>query len=478
MFEHLKLGFFYTAIGKYSNVLVQLLVNMVLSRLLTPEQFGVVAVVQVFLVFFSLLVDAGLGPAIIENKELTEKDNLILFGYGIRLSFILAGIFVAFGPIISVLYNDWGYMGITAALAVTLLFQGFNTVPNALLDKAKRFKEVNIRLVLGNTLGGIAGITGAFCGLGAYALVLSSAVPALVAFILNLILLRIRPATHTSRRTLQKVFGFARDQFGFNFINYFARNADNLLIGKVMGPTSLANYSKAYQLLMMPNNVLLGVINPVLQPVLSDYKDDVPRVRSTYMKILRLLTFVGMPLSAFLSVEARDIILILFGSQWESAVQPFRILAATVWIQMTLSSSGAIYQAMNKSRWLLINGVVSTIIIVSAIIVGISQGNITAVAICLLIAFYINYVVSFSILMSTTLSSSFLAMGRYLPAPVITTLLYIVLELGLQRVTPPLEPVVQLLINLLILMLTVGVCAFITGDLRHAQRLLSRGPSR
>lgn len=474
MFEYLKHGLFYTAIGKYSNVLVQLLVNMVLSRLLTPQQFGVVAVVQVFLVFFSLLVDAGLGPAIIENKNLTKEDNCILFGYGIRLGFILAGFFIAFGPIISILYGNWQYLGLTAALAATLLFQGFNTVPNALLDKAKRFKEVNIRLVVGNLAGGVAGIIGAFCGMGVYALVLSSAVPAVVAFIFNVYLLKIHPARHTSRVTLNKVLNFAKNQFGFNFINYFSRNADNLLIGKFMGPTSLANYSKAYQLLMMPNNILLGVINPVLQPVLSDYKNDIPKVRNTYLKIIRLLLFIGMPLSVFLSIEANDIIFILFGNQWTDAVLPFRILALTVWIQMTLSSSGAIYQAMDKSRWLFINGIVSMVIIVTAIIIGVAHNSIMAVSILLSISFVINYIVSFSLLMKNALLSNFFEITKCMIKPFIITICYTTLANGLVRILESNNQFLSLISQSCLFIGFLIVSSLITGDISTIRRILQR----
>lgn len=471
MLEHLKLGFFYTAIGKYSNVLIQLLVNIVLSRLLTPEQFGIVAVVQVFLVFFSLLVDAGLGPAIIENKTLTAEDDKILFRYGIRLGFILAGVFIACGPVICILYNNWGYMGITAALGVTLLFQGFNTVPNALLDKAKRFKEVNMRLILGNLFGGIAGVAGAFYGLGAYALVLSSAVPAVIAFILNVYLLRISPSRHTSRTTLNKVLNFAKNQFGFNFINYFSRNADNLLIGKFMGPTPLANYSKAYQLLMMPNNVLLGVINPVLQPVLSDYKNDIPKVRAAYLQIVKLLAFIGMPLSVFLSVEAHDIIFVLFGNQWGAAVPPFQVLALTVWIQMTLSSSGAIYQAMNKSHWLFRNGLMSMIIIVTGIIIGVAHGTIFLVSISLSISFVINFVMSFSMLMRTTLSSNFFSIIKCFPIPAMTAIFYAIPGILVNQFTHSFDSFPRLLLQTAIFVTAIVVAAFLSGYAKMIHKL-------
>lgn len=464
MLRHLKLGFFYTAIGKYSNFLVQLIVNMVLSRLLTPDEFGVVAIVQVFLLFFTMLVDAGLGPAIIENKSLTKEDDRVLFGYGIRLGILLAIGFIFFGPILCMVYGDWAYFGLTVAMSVTLLFQGFNTVPNALLDKEKRFKEVNIRLVLGNVCGGLAGIAAAFAGLGAYSLIITSAIPAIVAFVLNLHLLKLRPARHVSRTVLNKVIDFAKNQFGFNFINYFSRNADNILIGKLMGPGPLANYSKAYQLLIMPSTLLLGVINPVLQPVLSDYQHDVAYVRRTYLKIVHLLGLIGMPLSVFLSIEAGDVIVVLFGHQWAAAVPPFRILALTVWIQMTLSSTGAIFQAMNKSQWLFRSGCISAAILVTSIIFGVYFGSITTVAIFLSIGFLVNYFVSYTMVMHQALDSTLSHMMKQMISPAVLALALAGIELGVQPFLVTLNIVVRLAIHAVVFLLVLLVGTFLTKD--------------
>ncbi len=218
MIQYLRSGVLYTAMGKYSNVLIQLIINAVLSRLLNPYDYGVVSVIQVFLLFFTTLADAGLGPAIIQNKALTPHDNRVLFTYSIILSLMLGVIFAACSPLIAWFYHDGQYIPLTLSMCLVLVAQGLNMVPNALMDKAKRFKEVNIRLVIANLAGGVAGIVSAFCGLGAYALIISFLVPPVIAFALNMWLLRIRPARRTDRRSLDKIFQFAKSQFGFNSV--------------------------------------------------------------------------------------------------------------------------------------------------------------------------------------------------------------------------------------------------------------------
>lgn len=417
MINYLRSGVIYTAMGKYSNVLIQLIVNAVLSRVLNPYDYGVVSVIQVFLLFFTTIVDAGLGPAIIQNKTLTEHDNRVLFTYSIAFSALLSVIFACCAPFIAWFYHDRQYVWLTLAMTSVLFFQGINMVPNALMDKDKRFKEVNVRLIIANVSGGVVGIVAAVCGLGAYALILSFLVPAIVAFCLNMWLLRTRPAWHTERESLRKVWTFAKSQFGFNFINYFSRNTDKILVGKMMGPVALGNYAKSYQLLMMPNQVLLGVLNPVLLPVLSDYQDDVAFVRRSYMKIVHVLALVGVPVSVFLCFESRDVIFFLYGNQWTEAVMPFAILALTVWIQMTMSSTGAIFQTLGKANYLFWNGCITAVILVTTTIIGCVRGDLITLSFSLSIGFLLNFIIIYWLMMVKTLDSNMRTLLREFVTP-------------------------------------------------------------
>jgi O-antigen/teichoic acid export membrane protein len=472
MIEHLKTGILYTALGKYSNVLIQLVINIVLSRVLTPHDYGLVAVVQVFLVFFTTIVDAGLGPAIIQNKSLTEHDNRVLFTYSLLFVVLLCIIFALCGYPISLVYGNPIYIPLSLAMSVTLFFLGINMVPNALLDKMKRFRAVNMRLVLANLCGGIIGVSTAFVGWGAYALVAGLTVPGIVSFILNVWLLRLAPAAHLDKVVLAKVWTFAKNQFGFNLINYFSRNADTILIGKVFGPTAVANYSKAYQLLMMPNNVLLGIINPVLLPILSDYQDDVAYIRQAYLKIVHVLALIGVPLSVFLCIEGHDIIFTLFGNQWGDAVPPFMIVSLTVWIQMTLSSTGAVFQALNKTHQLFITGSLSAAILVSSIVAGVFMGSIDTVAIILSIGFLLNFFLNYSIMMTVVLDSSLVTLLKEFIAPFGIGIVLAAVLLPLKGVIPAFTPIIDLIIYGAITMVLFLLYMSVTGEGRNILKIL------
>ena len=306
MFSKLKKGFIYTAIGTYTNFIVQLLITSILSRLLTPESYGVVAIIQVFIIFFSMLVEAGMGPAIIQNKKLTENDNRILFNYSVMFAVFLAIFFGVFGFVLSGVYGNSIYQKLTWVQAISVLFNGLNVVPTAILNKQKKFKELNFSMLISTLLGGITGIIAAISGAGVYALIFSAIVTSLVKLFLNLLLTKLGFSNKLDRRVLNYILDYSKNQFGFNFLNYFTRNADNILIGKFMGADSLANYNRAYQLLLLPNTLFLGIVNPVLQPVFSEYQDEVNYIRNVYYKIIHFLALLGIPLSIFLCINARD----------------------------------------------------------------------------------------------------------------------------------------------------------------------------
>lgn len=472
--KHLKSGFIYTAIGKFSLLFTTLLVNAVLSRLLTPKDYGVVAIVQVFILFFQMLVEAGMGPAIIQNKKLTKHDIGVLFNYSIIIAIFLSILFGFFGNLLAVIYNNQIYIRLSWVQAIAILFNGLNVVPVAILNREKRFKRINLHQVVGGIVGGIVGVFFALTDFGVYSLVFSAISIAITFFILNIFAVKISFSFDFNFQVVRKILGFSVHQFSFNFINYFSRNSDNILIGKFLGPIALGNYSKAYQLLLLPNSVLLGIINPVLQPVLSDYQDDVQTIRVTYLKIVRLLALIGVSLSVYLSLFSKEVIFFIFGKQWDLAIFPFQVLATTVWIQMTLSSTGAIFQSRNKAKDLFITGLISAFILVGSILIGILTKNLNTLSIILTVGFYINYLINFTLVMRWALDDNLFSMLKELTMPFIIGLGELVILFVVKFFLPMnFLPVFTLLISGIIFLIAFLLLIFITGEYKKIKSLVN-----
>lgn len=417
--SNLKLGFFYTAIGKYGMMIIQIVVNAILSRLLSPSDYGIVAITTVFITFFQLLADMGIGPAIIQNKTLTNDDIGEIYWFSIILSLFFTILFGLSGIVFVSIYNDEIYYKLNALLSLSVLFYSLLIVPNAILLKKKDFKAINLFKIIAAIIGGGISMLLALDGWGVFSLAINNIIIAVISFVLIAKRSQVKIKLPNNFNSLKKIWTFSKNQFGFNFINYFSRNSDNILIGKFISTEALGNYNKAYQLLMYPNTIFSGIITPVLQPVLSDYESDVKTIKKIYLDIVHILALFGMPLSIFFSLSSRQVIFFMFGNQWEDAILPFSILALTVWIQMLVSSTGAIFQARNKTNYLMFGGLVSAFILVFSIVLGVSLKSIIYVSLFLTFGFVVNLIFSFWLLMTKALSSNLLEFFSHLIRPTV-----------------------------------------------------------
>lgn len=463
MNKKLKEGFTFTAIGTYSNFLIQIIVQAILSRVLSPKEYGVVAIMQVFIVFFAMLVEAGMGPAIIQNKMLTKEDNMSLFNFSAIFAIIIAVIFGLFGILLSRIYMNPSYTYLTWIQAISILFNGLNIVPTALLNKRKEFKSVNFSAVIGSLFAGGIGVTMACWGFGVYALIVSAITAAFVSFCLNRYFADIWFTRRWRKAPLASIWKVSRDQFGSNFINYFSNNSDNILVGKFMGDTALANYNKSFQLLTLPTTLLLSIVNPVLQPVLSEYQDDVKTIRNTYYRIIHLLALIGIPLSIFLSMSAKQIIFFFFGSQWGGAVVPFSYLALIVWCQMTSYSNGAIWQSRNQTNFFLFSSIINTFILVFSIIGGILLGGINSLALCVAIGNFVSFFWKFYYITKKSLDDSLINLLKNFINPFILGIFTFV-GLHLESFIDPINVFFSLIIRSLVVIIIMISYIMLTSE--------------
>lgn len=410
-------GFVWSAIGQYGRIISVLIINMILSRMLTPEEFGQVAMITVFITFFQLMTEAGFGPAIIQQKNFNKKDFSNLFNISVVFSIFFAVAFGIFGYAIAYFYSSDEYISFSWLLSLVILFSGMQIVPNAMLLKNKNFKTINIISLFVTIISGLFGVLLAKLGMGVYTLIYNSILSAFLTFVLITKISDIHFVKGFDTSSLKKIWFFSKNQFGFNFINYFSRNSDSLLIGKFMSAESLGNYNKSYQLLMYPVTIFGGVVNPILQPILSDYQDDVAVIKNVYYKLVKVLAMITIPFSIFLVFSSKEIIFVMFGNQWEGAVLPFSILSSTVWIQVISSTAGAIFQSRNKTKDLFITGAFSAVVIVTSIILGVILGSTETVAICVALAFFWNFIQSYWFLTHRALNSNLVQFGNIFKKP-------------------------------------------------------------
>lgn len=386
-------GIAYTALEKYSNIIVQLIITAVLARLLPPADFGVVAVATVIITFFALFTDMGISTAIVQNKTLTDDDISNIFSFTLWSGIILAALFFCSSWAIGNYYQNDTLIIICQLLSINLFTSSITIVPNALFYKHKDFKYIALRGLTIQSSCGALGVTAAALGAGLYALVIPPILSGILMFLIS-----IRRYPQKARMTwgmvsIKKIFSYSAYQFMFNIINYFSRNLDKLVIGKKLGMNQLGYYQKSYSLMMLPLQNITAVVTPVIHPIFSDFQNDLNKLATGYEKIVRLLAFIGLPLTVGLFFTAKELTLIFFGPQWMPSVPVFKILAISAGVQVILSSSGSIFQASGDTKSLFICGLFSSILNVSGILFGVFYfQTVEGVACCISTTFAINFI--------------------------------------------------------------------------------------
>lgn len=382
-------------LGRYSVYAVNLLSMMILARLFTPETFGTVAAIMVFYTFFQLIAEVGLGPAIINLDELTPEDRNGLFGLTISVGLMLAILFAILGPVFLMFYELPRIDVVVPYVAASLFFFSASIVPTALLLREQSFYRIANAGVLGEFFATGATIVLALVIDPLQALAAKGLASAIIQFFIKWYLSDKttfgRPLLGWKFSAIKPLLGFSSYQLGFNFINYFSRNLDNILVGKYMGAGLLGAYDKAYQLMRYPLLLLTFAMSPAIQPVIRKHAGDPIEVEAIHRDFTFKLSLIGAIAGLLMFVFAEWIVLFVLGEQWEDVIPIIRILAIAIPVQVVLSTSGSFFQAMNRADLLFLSGTLSAVIMVSAIVIGIVKHDIKLLCWCLVAAFHINF---------------------------------------------------------------------------------------
>lgn len=415
-------GIAYTALTKYTGIVISLIISSILSRILSPKDFGIVAIASIIIQFLNIFSELGIAPAIIQNKSLTKADLSSIFIFTLWIGVFLSIVFYCSSNSIGLFFSNNQLPKICKILSTSILFSSLNLVPNALILKNKQFKYITKQTLALQLILGSISIYSAYHGWGIYALVINPTMTSFFSFTLNYIKYPQKIRLAFDLKSIKKIASFSIYQFLFNFLNYFSRNLDKLIIGRYINMQELGYYEKSYRLMLLPIQNITNVITPVLQPILSEY--DTKRIIDSYIKMIRILGIISFPLTVFLYFSSEDIIIIVFGINWEKSVPIFRILSLSVAGQIILSTSGSIFQSLNKTKLLFYNGLSNTL----CTILGLSLScyifkSAESVAWSWTITLYINFIISFYILLYKVLKISYLTFLKFLIVPILVSML-------------------------------------------------------
>jgi PST family polysaccharide transporter len=348
--------------------------TVVFARLLTPDDFGLIAMVAVIVNFAAMFKDVGLSMATIQKESITHEQISSLFWINVLVCFGLAILIVFSAPIVVRFYNREELYIVTLLLASSILISGFSIQHTALLKRVIRFDLIGIIEVGSMAIGLTFAILFALWKESYLALVFNTLFTTISMVLLTYYFIPWKPDFILRAKGVKKMLQFGGDVTGFNVINYFSRNTDNLLIGKYIGAESLGLYSKAYSIFMMPVRQIRVPINSLTIPVLSRLKDESERYARYCDTIVEILAIISIPMSLFCYLEAEFLINVVLGPGWEGAIPIFKILALTAPLQVILGIRGSIMLSMGFSRRYLVMGVTYACFTIVGFVIGLSYG--------------------------------------------------------------------------------------------------------
>jgi PST family polysaccharide transporter len=348
--------------------------TVILARLLSPRDFGLVAMVTTVTSFLFVFKDAGLSIATVQREKITHAQVSNLFWINIGISFLSGLIVAASAPLIAAFYHDGRLVRITLFLSTTFLLSGSTIQHQALLKRQMRFKAIALIEVSSMTVGVLVGVVMALLGYRYWSLVGSALSMEATGLLLTWSVSQWRPRLPSRRSGIRPLLGFGAHLTLSSLIFYLARGMDNILIGRFYGPVSVGLYSRASALLMRPIEQFLGPVNAVFVPALSRLQSQPERYRSTFLRLYESIALTGFFFTGLFLALSHPLTLVLLGHKWESAAAIFGGFTIAALSVPLAAASTWLFTSQGRGRDMLTAGSINAFVTVLSFIVGLPFG--------------------------------------------------------------------------------------------------------
>lgn len=342
----------WTSIVMMISTLLQILKISVLARYLSPDDFGLMAIVMVLVGFSQAFADMGISNVIIHRQKITHVQLSSLYWLNIMSGVVLALVLVALSPLISLYYGEPDLLLLTVIVSSVFVITAVGQQFRILCQKELQFVTIAVITITSEITGTGIAIWLAWSGIGVWSLVISMLVTAGVAsagFLLVGLQRHHRPSLVFRHSELKGFYGFGLYQMGERSINYLCANIDKILIGKFVGMGALGFYNMASQLTLYPLQKINPVVNTVAFPTYAKLQHD-PESRSRYYAVsVKLLSLVTVPILAFLFFNAHDVVLLVFGDGWSQTAVLVQVMVFIGVFKAVGNPGGALLLAMGRA---------------------------------------------------------------------------------------------------------------------------------
>lgn len=323
--------------------------NMVLTRIIAPDQFGLMAIVLATIALFEAITEVGVSQAVIQNRrgKLPEFLNVAWWINTVRglAIFVIAA---PLSPLIADFYSEPMLAPILVVAFSSMVFAGMTSPKVYALQRQFRFGE-SVAITQGAGLLG----TGLTLVLGmvwqnVWALVIGTVFEAFVRFVLSFVLCPIRPSLRIDKQSRRELFAFTKGMMGLAFMTFLVSQADIFVLGRVASTQVLGLYSMAVTLAMFPQSLFAKIVQPLVVPILTAFQDSIEQMRAAYLRLERLVWLFGLPMAATMTVAAEPLLTVVYGLPYAAVAVPFGVIAFYSVVYMASMVSFSVYLAMAR----------------------------------------------------------------------------------------------------------------------------------
>lgn len=372
-------GMIWSSLQRFGTMGVSFISNMVLARLLTPDDYGCIGMLMIFIALSNTFIDGGFGSALIQKKRPTQEDYSTIFYWNIFLSIVLYIILFLCAPLVAGFYEIDLLSNVLRVEGLVLVINAFGIIQANQLRKQLRFKSISLITVSASVVSVVVAITMALKGCGVWSLVYQQIVQSLVSTILYWVHSSWRPSKVFSLESFKELFGFGSYILLSSLINTFCNNLNGLLIGKFFSASSMGFFTQAKKIQDVFSSSIDAVVGQVTYPVLVEVKDKYEELKKMLSQFNSLLLYIVTPLMLLLNLLATPVIELLLGAKWLPAVPYLKIL---VFQGIAVCIQNVNYHAVasiGRSKTLFTSTLIKRVISIIALIVGMSLGGIEGI---------------------------------------------------------------------------------------------------
>jgi teichuronic acid exporter len=340
----------WTFLYQLANYSVTFVLSIILSRLISPAEFGLTAMLSIFISIANILINSGLSSSLIRYKESSPSDYSTVFYFNIGVSSLLYFILFLFAPYIAAFYNQPDLILLTRTITLVFVLSSFGLIQNTLLIKELNFKKQTLINFSGLFISVIVGIVMALQGYGVYAIVGQTLSQSACVTILLWLTSKWRPSGFINFDSLKKLWKFGAYVLFTGIFNSIANNLDNLIIGKIFAPGTLGLFVRAKSTRAIPENIFSSVLSTTTFSILSKLNDNFEELRNKHLYFFRVSVFFFIPFMLGFNLVSDDLIMILYGEKWKEAIPLLKIVSFGILPNMLSSFFGQSLMSFGDSK--------------------------------------------------------------------------------------------------------------------------------